>query len=241
MPLSDALKAKVASLEEQLRDRDTGPRDAMKAFSGDLAAQVKTGKVDPSKLQPDEAALDAAMKGMVDKQAKALAGLHDALDAGQRKALADAVHARSAAHEADKGPDGGAPDWTARRLERMTRDLGLDAGQQKQVGVLLGKQPGPAAMRAEMNKQVEAVLTAFQADSFDATKSLQPAIKASHDALERRITFTVQLLPLLHADQRDKLATSTTKSSGRGGSDAWADDDEGHGGGGGGGGGGGDR
>jgi hypothetical protein len=234
LQLSDVQKSKVAALEGQLRDRETEPRDAMKAFASDLAGQIKAGKIDASKLQPDEAAIDTAMKAMLDKQATALAGLHDALDAGQRKALADAIRAKSAARDAEaKAHDGGVSDWSARRLERMTNDLGLDAGQQKQVGALLAKQPGMAAMHDDMNKQMDAILTAFQADAFEASKALQATIKAPHDAMDRQIAFMGQILPLLHADQRDKLAASSAKGGGRRGPGGMSsDDDEGHGGGG---------
>ncbi len=240
LQLTDAQKAKVDALQSGLHDRDTDPRDAMKAFAGDLAAQVRGGKIDASKLQPDEAALDTAMKGMLDKQATALAGLHDVLDAAQRKALADAVHAKAASREAEaKMQDAGAVagERIARKLERMTNDLGLDASQQKQVGALLAKQPGMAAMRDEIKKQVDAVLTAFQADSFDATKALQATIKAPHEAMDRQIAFTGQLLSVLHPEQLEKLATTTARPPGRGADD---DDDHGRAGGGGGGGGGGD-
>ena len=220
LPLSDTQQAKVASLEDQLRDRDTGPRDAINTLSNDLAAQVRSGKIDPAKLQRDEAALDAAMKGMLDKQAKALAGLHDVLDAGQRKALADTVRDRLASRQAGGG------DWAARRLEQMTSDLALDGGQQKQVGALLAKEPDPVARRDEANRQTEAIVAAFQAQSFDALDALEPTIRSSHETVDRRIAFTGQLLSLLHPDQREKLAASTAKPAGRGASAAWSSDDE---------------
>jgi hypothetical protein len=233
LPLSDAQKAKVADLEEGLHDRDTAPRDAMKTFASDLAVQVRGGKIDASKLQPDEASFDTAMQSMRDKQAKALTGLHDVLDAGQRKALAGAVQARAAAREAEaKALEGDAGDASARKLGRMTSDLGLDAGQQKQLAAILAKQPGEAAMRDEMKKQVDAVLAAFQADAFDAAKTLQATSKSPHEALDRQIALTAQLLPVLHPDQREKLAVSTARPPGRGGAGGGADDDDRRGGGG---------
>jgi hypothetical protein len=131
--------------------------------------------------------------------------------------------------------EGDAGDWVAHKLTRMTTDLGLDAGQQKQVAALLAKQPSPAAMRDDMKKVLSAVLAAFQAGTFDATTALQPTLKGPHDALDQQIAFTTQLLPVLHADQREKLATSTTRPAGRG--ETWSDEDDGHGGGGGNGGG----
>jgi Spy/CpxP family protein refolding chaperone len=239
LTLSDAQRAKLAVLEGQLHDRDTDPRDALKTFSNDLAAQIRAGKIDSSKLQADEAALDTAMSIVLGKQSVALAGLHEALDAGQRKALADAVRAKAAAREAEaKDQDGGAGDPSARRLDRMATDLGLDPGQQKQVAALLAKQPSLVAMRDDTNKRMDAILTAFQADAFDAQKVLQPTTKAPHDAMDRQIAFTSQLLAVLHPDQREKLAVSTAKRGGRGRpGESWSDEDDGHGGGGGGGGG----
>jgi len=238
LPLSDAQKAKVDDLESQVRDRDTGPRDAMKAFAGDLAAQERAGKIDASKLQPDEAALDAALKVMLDKQATALGGLHDAIDAGQRKALTAAVLATSAAHDADaRAREGDGGDWIANRLQRMTTDLGLDAGQQKQVAALLAKQPSPSAMRDDTSKQLLAIVTAFQAEAFDASKALQSTLKGPHDAMDRQIAFATQMLALLKPEQRDKLAASTMRSARGGPEAAWSEGQEGHGGGGGGGGG----
>jgi hypothetical protein len=236
LPLDAAARAKVDALGDKMHDRDTAPRDAMKTFATDLAGQVRAGKIDASKLQPDEAAFDQAMKTMLVKQANALGGLHDALDAGQRKALADAVTTGAAKREAEaKMREGDAGDWVAHKLTRMTTDLGLDAGQQKQVAALLAKQPSPAAMRDDMKKVLSAVLAAFQAGTFDATTALQPTLKGPHDALDQQIAFTTQLLPVLHADQREKLATSTTRPAGRG--ETWSDEDDGHGGGGGNGGG----
>ena len=232
LTLSDAQKATLATLEGQLHDCDTDPRDARKTFSNDSATQVRAGKLDISRLQADEAAFDTAMSVMLGKQAGALAGLHAALDAGQRNALADAVRAKAAARE-PKDRDGGAEDWSARRLERMTSDLGLDPGQQKQVAAVLAKQPSPAATRADMNKRMDAVLTAFQADSFDAQKAMQATTKVAREAMDQQISFTSQLLAVLHADQRERFAASTAKHGGRGGpGDAWSDEDDGHGGGG---------
>lgn len=231
LQLTDAQKAQVAALEGRLHDRETGPRDAMKAFSSDLAAQVRAGKIEATKLQPDETAVDAALKAMLEKQATALAGLHALLDANQRKALTDAVRARWAAREASaRSRDGGADDWAARRLDRMTNDLGLDAGQQKQVAALLAKQPARSAMRADMSKHLAALLAAFEVDPFDASQALQPTLKGPHDAMDRQIAFTAQVLPVLRADQREKFAASTSRPHGRGGpGEEWSEDEDTHG------------
>jgi hypothetical protein len=213
-------QTKVDSLKESLRDRDTGPQDAIKALGADLASEVRAGKMDTAKLKGDETALDAAMTTMHDKQAKVLDGLHGVLDAGQRKTVVDSVRARWAARDkgdagaaaAAAGADAGAPDWSKKRLDRMTADLALDATQQTQVAALVAKQNSAAAMKAmhdTIKAQMDALLTAFQGDTFDAAKALPTSMggKTPHDMADRRITFLTQLVAILHPDQRDKLAT----------------------------------
>jgi hypothetical protein len=212
LPLADDQKAQVATLEEPLRNLDVVASDPMGALSLHLAAQVMSGRVNPDGLRRDEAAFDSAMNLVLDKEAKALAGLHDSLDAGQRKALVEGARARSREAEA-RDRDAGADDGGARRLRGMTRDLALDAGQQPQVAALLAKQPDPAAVRRTATRQTEAALDAFLADSFDAVTVLAPTVRSLHDAMEAQIAFTRQLAALLHGDQLHKLAQLIEKQT----------------------------
>jgi hypothetical protein len=115
----------------------------------------------------------------------------------------------------DAGADAGgaAADWSKKRLERLTMQLGLDAGQQKAVSAILPKDDwmNPATMdaqRKEGEKRMDGVLTAFDNATFDAKKvdlSGAPG-KSKHEALEKDAAFLSQLLPLLTPDQREKLA-----------------------------------
>jgi len=229
-------QTKIDALKGGLRDRDTGPQDAMKALRADLASEVRAGKLDPVKLKTDETAIDAAMTTMHDKQAKALDELHGVLDAGQRKAIVDALHARWAAHDkedAGAGADAGTADWAKKRLDRLVADLGLDAAQQSQVAALIAKQNSPAAMRAmhdAMKTQMDALLTAFQGDTFDASKAVPTSMgaKTAHDMIDRRIALLTQLVPILHADQRDKLATQMEQVRGSRGYGPLEDQEESH-------------
>lgn len=216
--LTEPQKVTLDGLEKQLHDRDTAPRDAMNALSSDLAIQARAGKIDAAKLKADEAASDTAMQGVVDKQAKALGGLHDLLDATQRKAVVEAFRAKSVDREAKQGErDGGVADFAARKLARMTSDLGLDAAQQKQVGAMITKQAnvsGMQTLREDAKKQMEALLTAFQGDTFDAQKTLSRTInmgKTAHDGMDAQIAFVTQLVPILRPEQREKFAMSTEK------------------------------
>ncbi len=217
--LTDAQKATLDGLDKQLHDRDSAPREAMNTFASDLATQARAGKIDAAKMKEDEAASDAAMQTVIDKQAKALGGLHDALDASQRKALVDGFHAKSAGHDAKLGErDGGVADFAARKVERMTIEIGLDPAQQKQVSAMIIKQANVSGMlnlREDAKKQMEALLSAFQADAFDAQKTLSRTMnmaKAPHDGMEAQITFVTQLLPVLRPEQREKFAASIERT-----------------------------
>jgi hypothetical protein len=210
-------QAKIEALKENLRDRDTAPRDALKTFRMDVASGVRAGKIDATKMKFDEADIDKSMGIMRDKQAKALDGLHAVLDASKRQALADAMRTRWMAHDA-VGESGATADWAKQRTDRMTADLGLDATQQAQVAALVAKQDSAGALKAihdTTRTQMDRLVKAFVSDTFDATKALPDALgtKTPHDAADRRIALVSGILAILHPDQREKLATLIEKSA----------------------------
>ena len=227
--LTDAQKDTITKLGTSLDSDSDGTRDAFKTFHGDLVAGVKAGKVDTAKMQGDEAAIDKVIAAAQAKQADALDGLHAALNGDQRKALTAAVRAKQAAREERMPPappagDAGtaAADWQKRKVDRMTRELALDDGQQKQVTALVAKN-APAspvtwqARRDEMKKKSEAILTAFEQDAFDGKKqdlSMGPPGAKPHDMFDKHIALVSGLLPILKQDQRDKLAASMDRPHG---------------------------
>jgi hypothetical protein len=76
-----------------------------------------------------------------------LSGLHALLDAAQRKTLVEKARTRQAS--APRGTDRprrfARPDRSTRPMERWTKDLELDAEQQKKVEALKDERPGPGA------------------------------------------------------------------------------------------------
>ncbi|HEY6460734.1 MAG TPA: hypothetical protein VIY73_11305, partial [Polyangiaceae bacterium] len=218
-------RASLDKAEDQLyADAASSPWTALKSFNTDLVAGIRADKLDNAKLKADYDAVDKAVLAGEGREADALNTLHAALDSTQRKALADQVRARRLAHErrTPVGPDGGAPDHVKMRLVRMTADLGLDDAQQKSVGALLAKDPtlNAAAVQAKRDaahKQLDTLLTEFAKDDFDAKKVdlSQGGTKTPHEAMERHATFTAQLLPILHPDQREKLAIHTERMGAR--------------------------
>jgi Spy/CpxP family protein refolding chaperone len=227
--LTDAQKDSLTTIETTLKADDAGVRTAMKAFRADLVAGVKAGKLDTAKMTADDAAVDKAIADHQAKEATALDSLYKLLTPEQRTAVVAAVRAKQTERETRmtawmqaKEADGGAPDWGKKRLDRLTTELTLDAGQQKQVAAIFAKAsdpPNPAGMQSRWDdhkKRVDALLTSFASPSFDATKAdltVMPG-KTAHDPMDHMVAFFTQLLPILHPDQRDKLAASMDRPFG---------------------------
>ena len=216
--LTDEQNTKIDAAEEEMPDHDPGPRDAAKTFGTDLAAQIRTGSIDTAKLQPDEAAMDAALNAVLDKEAKALSDLHDALDATQRTTLATNLHASmaSAPNPMADHDAGAVADRVARQVDRMSADLALDDAQKKQITAVLTKNEKAkgATPPSDKRKDLDQVLTAFQGDAFDAKQALSQAMfggKPPHEGMDEQIKLTAALVPILHPDQREKLASAADR------------------------------
>jgi Spy/CpxP family protein refolding chaperone len=222
--LTEVQKATVDKLQHE--GTDDAPRVDLNEYQAVLIAGVRAGKIETEKLKPLRAAMDKAIEGRKEKDAEALNGLHAVLEPEQRKTLAATVRARQAERdgrmEASK-PDAGKPaeqGAARRRAEQITRDLELDAAQQKKVDALIAQdkqdpEQSMEAMREEMKKGMDALLSAFEAATFDAKKldtTATPFHRMMQDS-DKHVEFLAQLLPLLKPEQREKLAT---RMSGKG-------------------------
>ncbi|MCL2777876.1 MAG: Spy/CpxP family protein refolding chaperone [Polyangiaceae bacterium] len=220
--LKDEQKTAIDKLEEPLHEQPA-PRTEWKDFQKELADGVKAGKIDTSKLAANYTAIETGVHAQREKEATALNSLHSTLDATQRKAVVAAVRAKQQ-EGMEKHQDAGAPDMAKKteamnkqRLERMTKELDLDAAQQKKVEAILTKESsgknGPQDMMAEMKKSNDEVLSAFEKDTFDATKleSFAQAGKKARAPAEREAQFYSQLLAVLTPVQRDKMAANMTR------------------------------
>ena len=227
LDLKDDQKAKVEAAEKNARAGSGEPaREAMKTASKELhtelVAGIKAGKIDNAKLEPRYAALEKLAAEGHAKEAEALGALHAALDPTQRKAVTASVRTKQAAREAKMarraGADGGAADGgaahfqTKRMLGGLTRGLELDAEQEKKVDALVAKDDGKGHPDpAEMKKHVEALLTAFEKDTFDAKKLEAFDAKKARGPMEQETKLLTQLLPILKPEQREKLAAKMEK------------------------------
>ena len=228
LSLKDEQKSKLDAAEKDAHaGPDEGMKDAMKDLHTEVIAQIKAGKIDTAKLEPKYAAVDKITTAAHDREVTALNALYAALDAPQRKAAVADVRAKQAKREmkmaermaemSDGGADGGKPQgpWMAKRMfEHLTNGLDLDADQQKKVDALIAKEDaaakGPAFM-AEMKKNVEALLAAFEKDGFDAKKVAVFDAKKARGPMEQEAKLLTQLLPILKPEQREKLATKMEK------------------------------
>lgn len=224
LDLKDHQKAKIDAAEKTAHEgageaSREAIKEAAKGLHTDLVAGIKAGKIDAAKLEPRYAAIEKVAAAAHAKEAEALNALHAALDATQRKATVANVRAKQALREEkmahrgnkdDAGADGGAGKGFGekRSLGRLTRGLVLDADQQKKVDAIAAKDEGKGGHPdlTEMKKSVEALLGAFEKDTFDATKVNAFDAKKARVPMEQETKVLAQLVPILKPEQREKLA-----------------------------------
>ncbi|HQP36930.1 MAG TPA: hypothetical protein PLI95_17220 [Polyangiaceae bacterium] len=207
---------------------DNAKLDALRA-EAEKAAEARRDKENGA-LQRLHAALDAAQrKALVAavraKQTERKERGPRPMRGGPPAPSASGAAPSASAPAAAPPPAGSAPamtpvEWQKRRLEKLTKDLGLDADQQKKVDALLAKAaPKPPEMNAareEQKKRAEALLAAFEQDVFDAKKLEQPTPPAKKDgAMSLHTQLLNDLLPILKPEQREKLAASMEKQPDR--------------------------
>ena len=215
----EKIAADIREAERAARDVDAGaPRSDMKEAYAALVAGVKAGKIEPAKMAPHYAALEKTAKARQDREADALNRLHAALDPSQRAAVVGAARAveekRVVRMNVQDRPDAGGPDPAKLRLQRYTRELGLDAEQQKKLANIVPPENRAANAREELAKQTEVLLAAFEKEAFDAKNLDLGATKAARAPIEDQVKLFGQLLPILKPEQRERLAKNLERTSG---------------------------
>lgn len=226
LDLKPEQKTKLDAIEKTAHEgASDASRDAMKSAAKglhtELVAGIKAGAIDAKKLEPHYAAIEKLMTAAHAKEAEALNALHATLDPKQRKAAVATVRTQHAEREKkmaqrDAGADGGRGGkgrGAKHSLARLTRGLDLDAAQQKKVDALAAKGEGAGARPdpAEMKKRMEALLVAFEKDTFDAKKVLGSPAKQLRGRMAQETKLLGQLLPILKPAQREKLAAEMEK------------------------------
>jgi Spy/CpxP family protein refolding chaperone len=169
--------------------------------------------------------VEKGMQAAKERGDAALNELHAALDPAQRKAVVAAVRAKQAKmaeHVRPEGKEGredkagkGKDGYGKWKLEKMTKNLDLDAAQQKTVDGILAKHADKEPqdrehMREEMKKRMDALLTAFEGDAFDAKKldASFPAGGKMRDSMKEHVKVLAELVPVLKPEQREKLVAT---------------------------------
>jgi hypothetical protein len=219
----------LETIERSLKADDEGIRSAMKAFRFDLVSGIRPGSLASGKIAADDGLIDKAISAHQATEAAALDALHALLEPAERASIVSSIRVRQKDIESRatgwmKEADGGALDWGRRRLDKLSAELALDSDQQRQVASILAKAVGPPTGQAmeqrwaERRQRTDLLLTAFAGEQFEARKldlSILPG-KAPHEAMDRMVAFFAKFLPLLHPDQRDKLASSIDQPFGWG-------------------------
>jgi len=231
LELSDAQKTTIQGELDALHDM-AGPRPEHDAARKELAAAVKSGRVDEAALL----AKAAPPKPDMTRVAKAIGVLHDTLTAAQRKELVAAVQDRMEhmGPRGDRGPGkaraGDDQERGAREgkegarehgmhgpLGHMLRGLSLSDAQREQVKNALSMLAPSEADREAMKAQHEAFrtkmqerLASFANDSFDANAFVAPPDGEMKGGPEKMFGHMVKALavvvPILDDTQRAELA-----------------------------------
>lgn len=214
--LNDSQKAMLHGQREKLEASKRSIETAVRGLRTDLANQVRLGAIDRAKVQADESAVVNAFRYHGQEEADVLETLHASLAPTDRSDIVAAARAERpgmAERQPNQGPWQGqsASERQKEHVDRLTRDLDLDAQQQQQVSSIFNSQPPPENWREEHAQRVDALLDAFQSDTFDARTAVPLASSSVpekvHERVERRVRFLSQLLPILRPDQREKLAS----------------------------------
>lgn len=215
-----------STIEGLIEKREGGPRGEHaerpapdKAKTAELAAAIRSGKIDAARLQPnrDGAKMESLHQERQAKSAEKLATLHKTLTKEQRSALVDAIVAKQAKHGEGKPegrPEGkfaGRPHGEGGPMGHLTEGLDLTQAQKDQIKAKLdADRPAPPseADRTAMKAAMDAKLQSFKADNFDANAFVAPPanapkLGAPSDHMAKELNAVVSVLT---AEQREKLA-----------------------------------
>jgi Spy/CpxP family protein refolding chaperone len=201
---TQAINGIRASLQQQ-----AAPVMAARAKLGaEIASEVRAGKIDETRIQPLVDQVSAAHTANLPAIQQAMNTLHDTLDATQRQALVDGMHAKAAGWHG-KGQ-------MKERMEKMADELGLTDAQRDSIKATLHAERAAHEAqagaehpdRAAGKEHMQALAAAFVADKFDAASLNVGVHQGMATHFSKRMTrFLEAAVPVLTADQRNTLAT----------------------------------
>lgn len=216
-----AQRAEVDALQRELSAASAPAREATRLVMLAVADGVAAGRIDRRVVDPAiEAVATAAGSAKAGTQ-QVLGRLHATLDAAQRKLLVDAMREELAARHgggdvaeehAERHPGGG---WKGGggHLRVIADAIGLSADQRDAIRDRLVAErpegsPDRRAHRGEMRARLEEAAAAFVSETFDprALEAASPPADRARRMPERMVHLAEVALPLLTAEQRQKLA-----------------------------------
>lgn len=211
---------KIEVLDQQLHAVPTAVPVEWRTAHSELVAQIRTGKLDASKLDVYYVAAEKPRQSMRTRELGAIDALHGDLTPAERKAVTDGIRKQQKELD-DRAPIAAKLEqWRKRLVDRLTRELTLDPAQSAKLDAALVKLvPTQAAIDAATiarDKAHEALLVAFEADTFDAKVAAAPVDPQAPRADRREVDFVAAILPIFTAEQRASFASFLTRMGTRG-------------------------
>jgi Spy/CpxP family protein refolding chaperone len=194
LDLSAEQRAKIEALFEKDAPTDEA-REEHAAKARALAVAVRAGRVDVASLTEK----DATRPDLRARFATDLDALHALLTPAQRADLVAALKERAPKGPPEgRGPHEGGPD--------LLRGISVTDLQREAIAkALTDAGIAPSPKKVDKKAKMDAVLTAFVRDDFEADAVL-PEPPEGAPGPRRRIAALAVVVPLLTPDQRDQLA-----------------------------------
>lgn len=177
--------------------------DARRGLVKEIAAGVRTGRIDRTKTDAKVAELGAAADAARPTIESSLNGLHATLDADQRADLLEALHEAFQERRGDRGA----------KLREIAEELELSDDQRERIqdavkAEFWAKRDEHKARFSGMRERLHAAAEAFESDRFDArTFELGKHAPEMAKTFSQGMVRVVELaMPVLTPAQRGKLA-----------------------------------
>ena len=216
----------VESLAKDMKAKAAPIRKLRQQAIKELAAGVRAGKIDKARAQQLMAQAKSQAEALKPEFQTALNKLHSILDAKQRAQLVDLLKKKRGEKFSKMRGMGGKHRG---KMQKMAKELGLTDAQKDQIqdvmyaqfkknrGEMRAKRGEMRAKWGQRKADMKAAAEAFKSDSFDARSlaAFQHRPGFAKQKGQRMIAFSEAVLPILTAEQREKLATMIEKRASR--------------------------
>jgi Spy/CpxP family protein refolding chaperone len=196
-------RAALESLARDLKVKLEPARKLRRQAALELVAQIRAGQINRVRLDEWGRKLQAQRQAVAPEMVAALNQLHRTLTPAQRAKLIDVMEDRFMGHA---GPWG-----HLRKMHQLKKQLSLSDDQIDRIKasaeLVFGSRSDRMARMATLHDQLEDATKAFKSESFDAAKLPILAQLQSLHRPEQLVRLIELSLPVLTAEQRNKVAT----------------------------------